>query len=136
MLSTDGSSLAAMFSFTLALLALWAISRVFRRIFSHSTLDNIPGPPSQSFIKGNIARLFDRYGWDFMDELGERYGSVVKLTGPIGRKILFVFDPKALQHVVLKDQDTYEQSGFTAESFHAVIGSTLLSTTGSLSIHL
>ena len=66
-----------------------------------------------------------------MNELEDKYGSVVKLTGPLGvcflmtrpylvahnylsqSRILFVFDPKALQHVVVKDQYTYDQSTFT-----------------------
>lgn len=35
-------------------------------------------------VSGNMARFFDRYGWKFVDELGEKYGSVVKLMGPLG----------------------------------------------------
>ena len=84
---------------------------------------------------GNFGRMFDRHGWNFVDDLGENYGSVVRLMGPMGvssvfsssfhrtrvdlfddaqRRVLYVFDPKALQHVVVKDQYTYAQAGFTA----------------------
>ena len=35
-------------------------------------------------VSGNFPRLFDRHGWNFMNELEDKYGSVVKLTGPLG----------------------------------------------------
>lgn len=33
---------------------------------------------------GHLSQLFDRHGWDFQDELGERYESVVKLQSVLG----------------------------------------------------
>ncbi|CAL1697383.1 unnamed protein product [Somion occarium] len=114
----------------LAVIVSWITWKIVGHLFSRSPLDNIPGPTNSSFLKGNVDRLFDRHGWDFQDEIGEKYGPVVKLMGPLGRKMLFVFDPKALHHIVVKDQFIYEQSGFTGTSIHATIGPGLFSTFG------
>lgn len=113
---------------TIALVAsmLWVADKFFRMLFSRSTLDNIPGPPSESFMKGegtqyfytphelkicmliwgNFPRLFDRHGWDFMDELEEKYGSVVKLAGPLGvSQVLIVIVNLTNVHIKLSEQD-------------------------------
>ncbi|KZT01283.1 cytochrome P450 [Laetiporus sulphureus 93-53] len=68
---------------------------------------------------GNFMKFFDWKGWDFQREIGEKYGSVVKLNGPLGKKLLFVFDPLALSSVVVKDQYIYEE---TPETMHLLLG--------------
>ncbi|OBZ77377.1 hypothetical protein A0H81_02561, partial [Grifola frondosa] len=92
----------------------WFLWKHFRHSIVKSPLDNIPGPRSQSFIHGtsskersfllrtqpsstigNLRQIYDRNGWDFRKEIGEKYGSVVKLHGMFGHKMLYVFDPKA-----------------------------------------
>ena len=89
-------------------IAVWVTVKVLSRVFSSSTLDTIPGPSSGSFMTGknhvptylcqkiqtryglgNFGRMFDRHGWNFVDDLGENYGSVVRLMGPMG--VSFVF---------------------------------------------
>lgn len=37
-------------------------------------------------------------------------GSVVKLRGAFGGKALFVYDPKALHHIIVKDQPIFEET--------------------------
>lgn len=37
-------------------------------------------------------------------------GGVVKLQGPFGAKTLFVYDPKALHHIIVKDQHIFEET--------------------------
>lgn len=67
--------------------------------------------------------MFDRYAWKFLDDMGTKYGGVVRFHDMLGVRIfpvgdspadsvfqsegLYVFDPLALNHVVLKDQDAY-----------------------------
>lgn len=85
----------------LAVIVSWITWKIVGHLFSRSPLDNIPGPTNSSFLKGmstswwrvatnedyragNVDRLFDRHGWDFQDEIGEKYGPVVKLMGPLG----------------------------------------------------
>ena len=71
--------------------------------------------------------MFNRESWDFQHELYNKYGQVVKADALFGvcvnqtdcggytaedcqNKWLFVFDPLALHHVVLKDQHIYEET--------------------------
>lgn len=37
-------------------------------------------------------------------------GSVVKLRGAFGAKTLFVYDPKALHNIIVKDQHIFEET--------------------------
>ncbi|PCH34772.1 cytochrome P450 [Wolfiporia cocos MD-104 SS10] len=110
--------------------ALWLFWRVYKHVFERSPLDNIPGPASVSFSKGNLAQFYDRQGWDFHHELGLKYGPVVKLHGPFGSKQLFVFDPAALSSIVVKDQYIYEEQEEFLASMHLMLGDGLLATLG------
>ncbi|KAI0073886.1 cytochrome P450 [Panus rudis PR-1116 ss-1] len=103
--------------------------QLFRNRLNKSPLASIPGPPSTSWLKGNLGQLFDHFGWDFQDELRDKYGSVVKLESKFGQKALYVFDPRALHHILVKeyqtvyDRPTWSTGGLT-------FGPGLLSTTG------
>ncbi|KAJ7701729.1 cytochrome P450 [Mycena metata] len=88
-------------------LAFYGIRSILRRIFS--TLDSVPGPASKSIITGNLSQFHDLDDWGFQQELEENYGRVVKLHGFLGDRHLFVFDPVALHHILVKDQDVYEE---------------------------
>ncbi|KAF9815151.1 hypothetical protein IEO21_04769 [Rhodonia placenta] len=109
---------------------LWILRRVLLRVFIHSPLDKIPGPPPVSFAKGNLPQLYDRNGWDFIKGLGEKYGGVVKINGLYGAKMLFVFDPAALSSVVVKDQYVYERSEDGTKSTRLMLGDGLLTSQG------
>jgi hypothetical protein len=88
----------------IALLAIFYVIRILRRR-SSSTLDNIPGPPSKSFITGarpvffcfacisyridtpspgNLTEYHDADGWDFQEKLEQNYGRVVRFQGLLG----------------------------------------------------
>ena len=82
----------------------WALWKAIRQYVGQGTLDNIPGPPSPSILfgeccpashirarydfprlhVGNLKQLYDRNGWAFHRELGEKYGPVVLLHGKFG----------------------------------------------------
>ncbi|KAA1472336.1 cytochrome P450 [Dentipellis sp. KUC8613] len=94
-------------------------------------LRNIPGPSSPSFLTGNIAQLFDpRKGWQFHDDIVRTYGRVVRVGGFFGDTMLYVSDPKALHHVLLKDQHKYEESEAFLVSTRWLFGQGLLSSSG------
>ncbi|KAJ6552909.1 cytochrome P450 [Mycena capillaripes] len=90
-----------------ALLVVFCGIRFLRRR-AFSALDNIPGPPRKSWITGNLSQYHDPGGWAFQQQLEEDYGEVVKLHGLLGDRELFVFDPTALQSILVQDQDIYE----------------------------
>ncbi|KIK62395.1 hypothetical protein GYMLUDRAFT_41832 [Collybiopsis luxurians FD-317 M1] len=59
----------------------------FLREFSvrQSPTCNIPGPPTSSWLKGNLEQLFDPIaGWNFHDSLMKTYGSTSLLRGSFG----------------------------------------------------
>ena len=67
-----------------------------------------------------MTQLQDRDGWGFLDHITDDYGHVVRLTGMLGvsascvkstggaylrclqRRVLWVFDPKAMHHILVK----------------------------------
>ncbi|RDB25864.1 Docosahexaenoic acid omega-hydroxylase CYP4F3 [Hypsizygus marmoreus] len=108
----------------------WGSWRLLRRLVIKTDLDNVAGPPSASFIKGNIAQLFDINGWKFHQHLAEQFGRVVGIHGPLGTKQLYVFDPKALHHIVVKDQNIFEETESFIESNRVFLGHGLLGTLG------
>ncbi|KAJ3559695.1 hypothetical protein NM688_g182 [Phlebia brevispora] len=108
----------------------WFLWRLFRPYVLKSPLDNIPGPPSPSFFKGNIPQLFNRHnGWEFHVQLA-KYGSVVRFTEMFGKRALYVFDPKALYHIMVKDQYIYERASFQSSINDVLLGPGILSATG------
>lgn len=79
----------------------WILWITIRNFVVRSPLDSIPGPEPASWFKGdflgyiplrymltntsgNLGQLFDRHSWGFLDELGTKYGKVVRLTGLLG----------------------------------------------------
>jgi len=74
-----------------------------------SILDNLPGPPPQSFWKGNLFQFLNRDGAGFHDDISQNYGPVVKLHSLFGGTMLYVYDPKALHSIILKDHDLYDE---------------------------
>ncbi|KAK7684461.1 hypothetical protein QCA50_012408 [Cerrena zonata] len=112
--------------------AAWFVWQIIRNWICKSSLDNIPGPKPASWFTGHLDQLFDRHGWGFQDELGERYQSVVKLQSVLGRKALFVFDPRALHNMIVKEQYTYEPSDWVTTSIRLVMGPGVLASYGEL----
>ncbi|KAJ6614640.1 cytochrome P450 [Mycena sp. CBHHK59/15] len=90
-----------------ALIVFCLVRAILRRV--SCVLDNIPGPARKSLLTGNVTQYHDPDGWEFHQELEEKYGQVVKVHGLIGDRHLFVFDPAALHSILVKDQDLYEE---------------------------
>ncbi|KZT01991.1 cytochrome P450 [Laetiporus sulphureus 93-53] len=105
--------------------------RSLQSIIVRSPLNNIPGPPRESFIKGNFGQLYHRQAWDFHRRLWEKYGSVVKLYMLFGAKCLYISDPKAIHHILVADQySSFDEPPYIVESYRLVLGPGLLSATG------
>ncbi|KAJ7855679.1 cytochrome P450 [Mycena leptocephala] len=112
-----------------ALIAIFYVVRILRRR-SSSTLDNIPGPPPTSFITGNLTEYHDADGWDFQQKLEQDYGRIVRFQGLLGARVLFVFDPTAMQSILVKDQNIYEESKEFIAMNSLLFGPCILSTEG------
>ncbi|KAI0828713.1 cytochrome P450 [Trametes gibbosa] len=125
-----GEMLATLLQSALICAVTYSLWRYFRQAVVKSPLDNIPGPPSPSWMTGNLPQMFDRQGMPFYYDLIDKYGPVVKLHGAYGRKILYVFDPRAMHSIVVKDQYMYEQPDWFIKSNLLTLGPGLLSTLG------
>ncbi|KDR76354.1 hypothetical protein GALMADRAFT_68050 [Galerina marginata CBS 339.88] len=108
----------------------WFCWRVLRQHFVKSSLDNIPGPPSQSLWKGTFPQVFNPNAWEFHKEIAEKYGSVIKIKALLGENQLYVFDPKALHHIIVKDQHVYEETSSFIDGNKLLFGPGLLGTLG------
>ncbi|KIM41638.1 hypothetical protein M413DRAFT_152589 [Hebeloma cylindrosporum] len=108
----------------------WILWRLFHQFIVRSPLDNIPGPSSKSWLKGVFPQLFNAQAWDFHREIAEKYGSVIKIKALLGENQLYVFDPKAMHHIVVKDQYVYEETTSFIEGNKLMFGPGLLGTLG------
>nr|BED42969.1 cytochrome P450 monooxygenase [Trametes versicolor] len=87
----------------------YAVWKLFRWLSSpKSPLDNIHGPPSPSWLAGHMLQLYNRQGWDFHRDLRTKYGPVSRLQFLFGKPMLCVYDPTAMQTVVLKEHRHHE----------------------------
>ncbi|KAH9848266.1 cytochrome P450 [Lenzites betulinus] len=101
---------------------------------SKSSLDNLRGPPSPSWLTGNMMQLYDKQGWEFHRDLQTKYGPVSRLQGLFGQPMLCVFDPAAMNTIVLKDHQQHMPLFEEMQWFMNIgldsFGPGLLSTTG------
>ncbi|PIL26721.1 cytochrome P450 [Ganoderma sinense ZZ0214-1] len=108
----------------------WFLWKFFRQSVVRSNLDNIPGPPSPSFWYGHVQKLRDKQGWAFHQEMADKYPAVARLAGPMGRKMLFVHDPKAMHHIAVKEQDIFEEATWFTRLSLRTFGPGLTATLG------
>ncbi|EIM81571.1 cytochrome P450 [Stereum hirsutum FP-91666 SS1] len=109
--------------------ALLILSRV-RLSYKQAHLRNIPGPPAQTFVFGNLKQFFSLQGWEFHDSIALTYGRIVRIWGLFGDVHLHISDPKSLYNVLIKDQEIFEETDTFIESNKLFFGMGLLSTLG------
>ncbi|KAJ6473338.1 cytochrome P450 [Mycena vitilis] len=84
-----------------ALVGLLLICVYLLRLRPQSTIRNIPGPPSPSWLLGHMVqlKLTPSYG-DYEFEWQKVYGSVYRLMGCCGQERLIISDPVALNYIL------------------------------------
>ncbi|EIW61094.1 cytochrome P450 [Trametes versicolor FP-101664 SS1] len=107
----------------------WIFWKFFRQVVVKSPLDNIPGPPRESF-PGNLRQILDRHAWPVYEHLTEAYPGIAKLAGPLGTRMLYVFDPVAMHNIIVKDQYVFEEAAWFIKSNKLNFGPGLLATLG------
>ncbi len=91
------------------LVLVYFLWRIFRNFFLRSAFDNIPGPPSSSWLTGayapytvteggtvdlteclvgNLLKIMDHDAWGYTDDLIQTYGPVAKLHTILGVRSL------------------------------------------------
>ncbi|KAJ3536892.1 hypothetical protein NMY22_g5831 [Coprinellus aureogranulatus] len=117
---------------------------LLRRFVLRNPLDKVPGPQGGPLLtgmspslptahkakeySGHLTSVFNPKAWDFHAMLAEKYGRIVKLNGFLRSPMLFVYDPKALYHIFVKDQHTFEESDSFVGTNSVAFGDGLLST--------
>ncbi|THU78940.1 cytochrome P450 [Dendrothele bispora CBS 962.96] len=94
----------------------FAFLSFFRRYNYRSgvSLANIPGPGTRSWWKGNFGEALNpATAWEFHQKLLKEFEPVVRLDGMMGDKTVFTYDPKAMQHILVKDQAFFERTNIT-----------------------
>ncbi|KAI0628905.1 cytochrome P450 [Trametes polyzona] len=124
------ASMTLALSIALVHCAVWLAWQLYKRAVAWSPLDNIPGIPRDSFLYGNLRQLLCPQAWPVYDHITESYPGIVKLNGPMGSRVLYVFDPLALHSIIVKDQYVFEESQWFLTANLLYFGPGLLATRG------
>ncbi|KAF5316754.1 hypothetical protein D9619_006487 [Psilocybe cf. subviscida] len=108
----------------------WIVWCFLRKKIRPTAFDNLPGPKPASILMGSMKEIYDKDGWGFHKNIAAKYGSVMRVKGMFGENQLYVFDPKALYNIFVKDQDIYEESPFFLTFNRLSYGEGLLATLG------
>ncbi|EIW54990.1 cytochrome P450 [Trametes versicolor FP-101664 SS1] len=109
----------------------WLLWKAFRKFVVKSDLDNLPGPPSPSFMYGHVRELYNKQtGFKYHRSLGEKYGPVVRLRGRFGSNLVYTFDPKAMHSIAIKDQDIFQEATWFTKATGIIFGPGLFATLG------
>lgn len=87
---------------------------------------------------GNLKQTFNLQGWGFIDDMVRKYGGIVRTWGLFGASCyhsrfvsvtllnfqvqnaqLYISDPKALHCILIKDQETFEETDIFIEYAHS-----------------
>ncbi|KAF4574287.1 hypothetical protein EYR40_005996 [Pleurotus pulmonarius] len=101
------------------LLTVFVVHRFFLK---RSPLAHIPGPPSSSFIYGNLIQLLlpHTYG-TFEFSWQSTFGGLYRIKGPLSSDRLVISDPAALK-AVMSDTQTWKRSDQQQYSVDMLIG--------------
>ncbi|KAH6912609.1 cytochrome P450 [Coprinopsis sp. MPI-PUGE-AT-0042] len=113
-----------------ALVAAWTVWRLLKAITSVNPLDKVPGPKSESIIFGNIVKLFNPNAWDYHAQLTRDYPTIARVPVGFGNSMLYTKDPVAMYHIMVKDQNIFEETEDFIRVNHLVLGPGLLATLG------
>ncbi|TDL16050.1 cytochrome P450 [Rickenella mellea] len=81
-------------------------------------------------LSGNFKQIFDiNHGMQFHEHVAS-YGSAVKIHGICGDEQVYLSDPLALHHILVKDQDLFEESHMTIQWNRLLFGYSLPGTCG------
>ncbi|KAF8714698.1 cytochrome P450, partial [Rhizoctonia solani] len=106
-----------------------------KKLIAPSNYPNIDGPPNDdiNIVFGHFIKLNTPDAIPFHDELQDKYGSVCKLKGILGKEELFVSDPRFLHEVLVKGVDTtFSHEQYFYDFNAATLGPGLLSTYGNI----
>ncbi|EPQ53108.1 cytochrome P450 [Gloeophyllum trabeum ATCC 11539] len=93
-------------------------------------LRKIPGPTPSSAITGSFQDLYHTQAWSFHQAHLDQYGAVAKVQGLLGEQMLYISDPLALYHMMVKEEPIYDEFAFFYPLNYLLWGEGLLSVHG------
>ncbi|KAG1723804.1 cytochrome P450 [Suillus lakei] len=108
-------------------LAVWKL--VWRRASRKANTLDVAGPEKEHLWKGNMESMFVD-GFQRCLKVAADYGGAVKIHALFGEEWLYVSDPRALQHILVKEQHTFEESDSFISCNKLIFGDGLISTLG------
>ncbi|KAJ6473350.1 cytochrome P450 [Mycena vitilis] len=116
-------------SYILIGLGAYSLWWMVQRLRGSHPFENIAGPPSRSILTGNLAAYLDPDGWEFHKRTTGRLSPILILAS-IQTPQLFVFDPVALHHILIRNSDAYENPRTNISLFGTLWGPGLFSSGG------
>ncbi|KAG2352079.1 cytochrome P450 [Suillus spraguei] len=105
----------------------WKLVR--RRASRKANALDVAGPKNEHWLKGNLESvLVDSF--DRCLKMAADYGGVIKIHALFGAEWLIVSDPRALHHILVKEQHIFEENDNFIFSNKLVFGDGLISTRG------
>ncbi|PKB99388.1 hypothetical protein RhiirA5_260887, partial [Rhizophagus irregularis] len=92
-----------------------------------SPLKNIPGPPPDSLIYGNVKALLSADGFvEPQFKWYKKYGNILKYYGIFNKPTIFVADPKIIQEITLSRSYDFTKPYSNNKSAIALLGKGLI----------
>ncbi|KAF9223682.1 cytochrome P450 [Gyrodon lividus] len=111
-------------------LVAYILWKLIRRLSApKSPLAVLRGPKKDHWLKGNYHKLFQD-GLQYNLDLVEEYGGAFKFNALLGTEQLYISDPLALHHIVVKEQHIYTETDMFIVGNRLIFGEGLISTLG------
>ncbi|GJE84316.1 cytochrome P450 [Phanerochaete sordida] len=108
----------------------WILWKLCQKYLDIAPLDNVPGLQRTSLWQGNVGELWDRHGSYFHHVITQRHGPVFTFHTLLRGRGLYISDPKALHHILVKDATTFEESPWFLDMNRLSFGPGLFATIG------
>lgn len=117
-------------AFTLGTFAVYKLARFVWREYISNPLGDFPGPPSPSWLYGNMRQIWDAENSVMHEGWVSEYGNTIRYRVFFGMSRLFTMDLKAVNHVLMNSQ-TYQKPAQSRFFLSRVLGDGVLVTEGS-----
>lgn len=108
-------------------LAVWKL--IQRRASKKANALDVAGLEKEHWWKGNMESMFVD-GFQRCLDIAAEYGGAVKIHALFGEEWLYVSDPRALHHILVKEQHIFEENDSFLSCNKLVFGDGLISTLG------
>ncbi|KAG1829189.1 cytochrome P450 [Suillus variegatus] len=120
-------TLAQLIGYSVLTFAAWKLVR--RHASRKANALDVAGPDKQHWWKGNMEWLFVD-GFQRCLDVAAEFGGAVRIPVLFGEEWLYVSDPRALHHILVKEQHTFEENDSFLSCNKLIFGDGLISTLG------